>query len=93
MLFLFEWILSIASDKCVYMSFFLIVTVGAASTQEGVKYSLNETVEESFWCFFGEVSWKVRGPPCSHQPLPWIKSTLKIARFRNPWWFRVSPIF
>ena len=22
-----------------------------------------------------------RGPPCPHQPLPWIKSTLKIARF------------
>ena len=22
-----------------------------------------------------------RGPPCPHQPLPWIKSTLKIARY------------
>ena len=25
--------------------------------------------------------------------VPWIKSTLKIARFQVPWWFRVSPIF
>ena len=28
-----------------------------------------------------ENSWISRGPPCPHQRLPWIKSTLKIARF------------
>ena len=34
---------------------------GAGASQEGVKYSLNETVEESFFgAFFGEVSWRPR---------------------------------
>ena len=44
---------------------------------------------------FTQWTWAVshlRGPPCSHQPLPWIKSgPLKIARYCR--WFKVSPIF
>ncbi len=26
------------------------------------------------------ISFELQGPPCPHQPLPWIKSTLEIAR-------------